>query len=54
MNLNRFVKSFINAFAGLKHVFKSEQNFRIQVVAGLLTIAASVFFSLKISVLIIC
>ncbi|MEK7681157.1 MAG: diacylglycerol kinase [Patescibacteria group bacterium] len=47
MNFARFSTSFADAFRGLKFVFKSEQNFRIQVVAGIAAIVASILFPLK-------
>jgi len=34
LSLKRFIKSLTDALRGLKFVFKSEQNFRIQVVFG--------------------
>ncbi len=47
MSLQRLVKSFADAFRGLKHVFKSEQNFRIQVVIGCLVFVAITYFPLR-------
>ena len=48
MPKNRFLKSFADAGKGLAHVFKSEQNFRIQVVVGALVLVASFLFPLLI------
>ncbi|MBI2037865.1 MAG: diacylglycerol kinase [Candidatus Magasanikbacteria bacterium] len=47
MVLSRLVKSFAAAGRGLGHVFKSEQNFRIQVVAGALVLVAAIFLPLQ-------
>ncbi|TSC84632.1 MAG: diacylglycerol kinase [Parcubacteria group bacterium Gr01-1014_13] len=47
MSLRRLLKSFVDAIRGLKHVFKSEQNFRIQVLVGFLVLAAAVYFPLR-------
>ena len=47
MSLRRLLKSFKDAFRGLKHVFKSEQNFRIQALLGLLVFIAAVFLPLR-------
>lgn len=46
MSLRRLLNSFVAAMRGLKHVFKSEQNFRIQVLAGLLVLVAAFYFPL--------
>jgi len=37
-----------DALRGLKTVFKSEQNFRIQILVGLMVVILAVFFPLKI------
>lgn len=47
MSSRQFVKSFIYAMRGLKYVFKSEQNFRIQVLAALCAVAAIIYFPLS-------
>lgn len=47
MSLRRLIKSFADALRGLKHVFKSEQNFRIQVLLGSLVFAAAIYFPLR-------
>lgn len=40
--------SFYNAGRGLKQVFKTEQNFRLQVAAGIVVIGLIIYFPLKI------
>ncbi len=47
MVLSRLVKSFAAAGRGLGYVFKSEQNFRIQVIVGALVLAAAIFLPLQ-------
>lgn len=47
MSLRRLINSFVDAARGLKHVFKSEQNFRIQVLLGFLVLVAAVYFPLR-------
>lgn len=47
MSLRRLIKSFVNAIHGLKHVFKSEQNFRIQVIIGFFVLVAAFYFPLR-------
>lgn len=42
------MKSFIDAGKGLAHVFRSEQNFRVQVVVGSLVLIASFLFPLLV------
>lgn len=44
----RFLKSFTDAGKGLGHVFRSEQNFRIQSVLGILVLVASFIFPLLV------
>lgn len=46
LSFRRLIKSFTDAFRGLRHVFKSEQNFRIQVLAGAFVLAAAIYFPL--------
>jgi len=46
MNPVRLFKSFGDALRGLQQAFKTEQNFRIQVVVGILAIAAAFLLSL--------
>mgnify|MGYP001610079335 CR=1 FL=1 len=48
MLFSRFRRSLVDAFRGLGHVFRSEQNFRLQVVAGLLALVAAILFPLQI------
>lgn len=43
----RLIKSFTDAFRGLKHVFRSEQNFRIQVLVGVLVVVAAFWLPLQ-------
>ncbi|KKR34713.1 MAG: Diacylglycerol kinase [Candidatus Magasanikbacteria bacterium GW2011_GWA2_40_10] len=47
MSLRRLLKSFVDAIHGLRHVFKSEQNFRIQALIGLLVLLAAFYFPLR-------
>jgi diacylglycerol kinase len=44
--MNRFLRSFVNGFAGLAQTFRSEQNLRIHVAIAVLVIAAGFFFGL--------
>jgi len=48
MSVKSLFNSFSSAFAGLKHAFKHEQNFRLQVLLALLVLIASVIFPLKV------
>ncbi|HEY5464722.1 MAG TPA: diacylglycerol kinase family protein [Hanamia sp.] len=43
----RVIKSFLNAFRGLKDCLSHEKNFQIQYVVALLVIGAGIFFSLS-------
>ena len=43
----RVIKSFANAFRGLKDCLSHEKNFQIQYVVALLVIGAGIFFSLS-------
>lgn len=45
--MRRLIKSFADAARGLKYVFKSEQNFRIQALLGFLVLVAAVYFPLQ-------
>lgn len=47
MSLRRLMNSFVDAIRGLRHVFKSEQNFRIQVLVGFLVLAAAIYLPLR-------
>jgi len=44
----RFIKSTKDALRGLRVVFKNEQNFRIQILVGLLVVILAFMFPLKI------
>jgi len=44
----RLLKSFHHAIKGLKYVFKSEQNFRIQIFVAVLVIVLAIYFPLKV------
>ena len=46
MSLRRLLKSFADAVRGLRYVFRSEQNFRIQVLLGLFVFIAAAYFPL--------
>lgn len=46
MASNRLSKSFVDAARGLAYVFKSETNFRVQLMVGIIVLVASVFFPL--------
>lgn len=59
MNIHKFFKSFLFAFEGVVHVFKSEQNFRFHVLAAVIVLFASLFTGLSkwewiIIVMLIC
>lgn len=43
----RVLKSFVNAFRGLKDCLSHEKNFQIQYVIALLVVGAGIFFSLS-------
>ncbi len=45
--MNRLWKSFADAIRGLKHVFKTEQNFRIQVCVGIVVLGATICLPLQ-------
>ena len=47
MSLRRLLKSFADAVRGLRYVFRSEQNFRIQALLGLLVLMAAFYFPLR-------
>lgn len=42
-------RSFVHALGGLKYIFKHEQNFRIQVVVGLIIFILAFYFPLSIN-----
>lgn len=48
MSVKSLFKSFSSAFAGLKHTFEHEQNFRLQILAAVVVLMAAVFFPLKV------
>lgn len=48
MNLQQLAKSFRYAWKGAKIVFRSEQNFRIQLFVGVLVVVAALFLSLPL------
>lgn len=48
MSVKSLFKSFSSAFAGLKHTFKHEQNFRLQILGSLIVLIATAIFPLKI------
>lgn len=43
----RLITSFADAGRGLKHVYQSEQNFRIQIFFGIAVMAGAIFFQLR-------
>ena len=47
MGIKRLGQSFRNAFSGLKHVFKTEQNFRVQSVVAIFVLLAIICFPLR-------
>jgi len=48
LSLKRLFQSFTDALHGLGHTFRREQNFRLQVLTGLLVAAMALYFPLKI------
>jgi len=46
MKIDRFRRSLGDALRGLRYVFKTEQNFRVQVLASILVLAAAIYFPL--------
>ncbi|MBP6859301.1 MAG: diacylglycerol kinase [Candidatus Magasanikbacteria bacterium] len=48
MFFSRTIKSFAAAGRGLVHVFKSEQNFRIQVLIGLVVLFGAFYLPLQV------
>ncbi|MCX6780149.1 MAG: diacylglycerol kinase [Candidatus Magasanikbacteria bacterium] len=48
MSLKRLLKSFKDAFRGLKHAFWYEQNFRIQFFSAFVVLALTLVFPLKV------
>ena len=47
LSLSGMKKSFQHAWKGLKFVYKSEQNFRFQVVVAIITLSLSIIFPLR-------
>lgn len=47
ISLSRLISSFADAGRGLKHVFKTEQNFRIQIFFGVVVMVGAFFFRLR-------
>lgn len=47
-SFSRLKRSFVDAWRGMVHVYKKEQNFRIQVVISLLILIAITFLSLRV------
>lgn len=47
-NWKQLKKSFKYAFNGLKYVYKSEQNFRIQILVALVIIIFGLFFGIRV------
>lgn len=48
MSIKRLLKSFADAFRGLKYAFLHEQNFRIQIFLALVVVVFTFIFPLKI------
>lgn len=48
MSVKSLFNSFSSAFAGLKHTFKHEQNFRLQFLIALIVLTVTFIFPLKI------
>ncbi|MBU1179520.1 diacylglycerol kinase family protein [Patescibacteria group bacterium] len=49
MAKGQLIKSFVNAFKGIKTVFKEEQNFRIQIFIAILVVILMNIFTLSIA-----
>jgi len=47
MSFKNLIKSLSAAGRGLKHTFKTEQNFRLQILAAILVLLATLIFPLK-------
>lgn len=48
MPVKSLFKSFSAAFAGLKHTFNHEQNFRLQILAAIVVLIVTAVFPLKV------
>ncbi len=46
-SFQRLIRSFVDAWRGMVHVYRKEQNFRIQVGASLLILIAIIFLPLR-------
>lgn len=46
VSLRRLLQSFRDALRGVRHVFRSEQNFRIQIFSATVVMLASIYFPL--------
>ena len=53
MSPKRLLKSFQDAGRGIAYVFKNEQNFRIQMVVGILVILTAILFEVSRSELLL-
>ncbi len=53
MSIKRLLKSFKDAGRGIVYVFKHEQNFRIQIVSGILVIVFAILFEVSRSELLL-
>ena len=47
IKIKRLLKSFKYALKGLKKVFQEEQNFRIQILAGIIVILFGIYFNIN-------
>lgn len=47
-SLSRLIRSFRYALRGVVHVFREEQSFRVQIVAGLLVLILALYFHVKV------
>ncbi len=47
-SLKRLIRSFRYALRGVAHVFREEQSFRIQIVAGLVVLILALYFGIKV------
>lgn len=46
-SFKKLIRSFRNAFFGLKHAFEKEQTFRLQILIGLVVIALMFYFNVS-------
>ena len=47
-SLKRLIRSFRYALRGVAHVFREEQSFRVQIVAGLVVLILALYFGIKV------